>query len=309
MRRKHGYSADNLVSADVVTADGRLLHASRDENADLFWALRGGGWDMGVVTSLEYQAHELGPDVWVSLVFYPIEEARDAILRFDQFARNAPPGFNALGVLWTFPETDDFPAERRGTPAFIVVGPYADSVEEGERESKPVSALGTPTVDLSGPMPYVEAQKALFDADYPDGARYYWKSTYLRELNETVVDALLDLTRRRPSLLSSLDLWLLGGAIAGVKADDSPLGHRDAAYLVGVEANWTDPADDDANRAWARAAVDELSRFSTGGAYLNFDDLVDGRSAAEHHGPNFDRLVAIKQKYDPDNLFRSRRLA
>jgi hypothetical protein len=189
----------------------------------------------------------------------------------------------------------------------VVVGPYAGPPEEGERVTQPLRELGTPALDLSEAMPYAEAQRALFDADYPDGMRYYWKSTYLQELSDGAIDTLIDLTLKRPSPLSSLDIWLLGGALGRVPAGDSPIGHRDAPYLIGVEANWEEATDDAANMAWARDAVRELAPFSTGGSYLNFEDLSEANAVSASHGPNFQRLVEIKRTYDPGNLFRSRR--
>jgi FAD/FMN-containing dehydrogenase len=307
MRRKHGMSCDNLIGADVVLSDGRLVRASATENADLFWALRGGGWDLGIVVALEYQAYPLGPEVWVSLVGYPWAEAKQVMQRFREFAVTAPEGFNALCVAWTVPEIDEFPRDAWGKPFILVVGPYAGSVEEGRQESRPLLSLGTVLGDGSGPMPYVEAQKVLFDEDYPTGDRYYWRSVYLRELSDPAIDVLLDLAAKRPSQRSSLDLWLLGGAIGRHAQDESAAGHRDAPWLIGIEANWSDPADDAANIAWAKEAGDVLQPFSTGGSYMNFEDPDDASATAASYGDALERLRAVKQKYDGANLFRSRR--
>jgi FAD/FMN-containing dehydrogenase len=306
MRRKHGMSSDSLIGADVVLAGGNLVRAAADENPDLFWALRGGGWDFGAVVALEYQAYTLGPDVWVSLVGYPWAEARQVLGNFRAFAATAPEGFNALCVLWTVPETNEFPRESWGTPFVLVVGPYAGSVEEGRRATEPLLSLGTVLGDASGEMPFVEAQRVLFDEDYPKGDRYYWRSTYLRDLPDDAINALIELTLDRPSQRSSLDIWQLGGAITrnGV---DSAAGHRDAPWLIGIEANWSDPADDAANIAWARETGERLRPFSTGGSYMNFEDPDDPRATAAAHGAALERLRAVKQKYDPTNLFRSRR--
>ena len=307
MRRKHGMTCDNLIAADVVLADGRLIHVSPEENADLLWALRGGGWDLGVVVGLEYQAHPLGPDVWVSFLGYAWSDAKQVIRGFREFVATAPEGFNAVCVCWTVPEMEQFPREQWGQPIVIVVGPYAGSVEEGQRVTKPLLDLGTVLGDLSGTMSWVEAQSALFDEDYPKGDRYYWRSTYLAALPDDAIDSLLGLNLERPSLRSSLDIWPLGGAIGRFGPDDSAAGHRNAPFLIGIEANWTDPAEDAANVAWTREVGDRLRPFSTGGSYMNFEDPDDASATAASHGDSMKRLQSIKQKYDPANLFRSRR--
>jgi hypothetical protein len=214
---------------------------------------------------------------------------------------------NVLAVYWTVPSSEDFPRETWEKPLALIVGPYAGPAEEGESVTKPLHSLGTPFVDLSGVMPYVTAQKVLFDADYPDGQRYYWKSTYLRELSGEAIAIMADMTLKRPSLLSSIDIWRLGGALERVPLEETPISHRAAPYLIGVEANWEATADDHANISWTRETVDRLAPFSTGGSYLNFEDLSDAKATAASHGANFQRLVEIKKKYDPGNLFRSRR--
>jgi hypothetical protein len=306
MRRKHGLSCDNLIAADVVTADGTLVHASVSENEDLFWALRGGGWDMGAVVSFEFQAHDLGPEVWVTFLGYPWSQAKQVLKGYREYATTAPEGFSALCVCWTVPEIEEFPREAWGQPFVVIVGPYAGTVEEGREATKPLHGLGTPLAELSGPMPWVEAQSALFDEDYPDGRRHYWRSTYLRDLPDEALDALIDLTEHRPSLLSSLDIWQLGGAIDRVAEDATPIAHRGTPWLLGIEANWDDPADDDANQAWTKDVTAALAPFSAGGSYMNFEDPDDTTATRAAYGTNTERLRTIKQRYDPENLFRSR---
>lgn len=306
MRRKHGLSCDSLIGADVVTAEGELIHASPEENPDLFWALCGGGWDLGVVVALEYQAYPLGPEVWVSFIGYAWSDAKQVMQGFRRFAATAPDEFNALCVCWTVPELPEFPQESWGQPFVVIVGPYAGTVEEGKRVTEPLLSLGTVLGNLSGPMPYVEAQRVLFDEDYPKGDRYYWRSVYLKDLSDDAIDTLISETLQRPSMRSSLDLWLLGGAIARGPSD-SPAGHREAGWLMGIEANWSDTNEDDTNIEWARRVSRELQPFSTGGSYMNFEDPDDAKATAAAYGEAFGRLQAVKQKYDPANLFRSRR--
>jgi FAD/FMN-containing dehydrogenase len=306
MRKKHGLSCDNLVSAEVVTADGRVVRANASENNDLLWALRGGGWDMGAVTSFEFQAHPLGPEVFMTFVTYPRAEGKQVLRRFGEYMQSGPPGAAPIAVCWTFPEADIFPRELWGEQFVAVVGPYAGAAAEGEDLTRPLRELGTVLTDMSGHVPYLEAQR-FFDEDYPKGRRYYWRSTYLNELTDDALDVLLDLADSRPSPLTSVDVWPMGGAIADVSAADSPFGHRTAPYTIGLEANWDDPAADAANIAWAKEAGRRLEPFSTGGVYMNFADPDDAKATAASYGGNMARLVGVKQKYDPSNLFRSRR--
>ncbi len=305
MRRKHGLSCDNVVAADLVTADGRELRVSAEQHPELFWALRGGGWDLGVVTALEYQAHPVGPDVYLPFLTYPLSEGPQVLANLREFAHAAPRGFGSLAVCWTFPEADVFPEELWGQPFLGIAGPYIGDVDEGQRVCAPLRDLGTVLTDLGGVVPWVEAQQ-LFDEDYPRGRRYYWKSSHLNDLSAEVAATLVDQAARRPSPLTSLDIWINGGAIADVPAEASPVGNRTAPFMIGIEANWDDPAGDRANIAWARETATALSPYSTVGAYPNFDDLSDPDAARRAHGANYDRLLAVKRTYDPENLFRSR---
>jgi hypothetical protein len=306
LRRKHGLSCDNLISADVVTADGRLLTASAEENTDLYWAIRGGGWDMGVVTSFEYKAYSLGPEVYLPFLTYPYSEGANVLRRLREFVASAPREVGALAVCWTFPEAEVFPRELWGQQFIGIAGPYAGPADEGERACQGLRELGTVLTDMSGIVPYVVAQQ-FFDEDYPKGRRYYWKSAHLKHLDDDAIRTLLDLAGRRPSPLTSLDIWINGGAIADVAPDATPVGHRDAPFMIGIESNWDGPAEDAANIAWAREAAKSLAPFSTGGSYLNFEDLDEAGAVQAAHGANFQRLVEVKRRYDPANLFRSRR--
>lgn len=305
MRRKHGLSCDNVLAAELVTAAGRELRVDAQDHPDLFWALRGGGWDLGVVTALEYQAHPVGPDVYLPFLTYPLSEGKEVLARLSEFAASAPREFGSLAVCWTFPEADVFPEELWGEPFIGIVGPYVGDAAEGERFCAGLRGLGTVLTDLGGVVPWVEAQQ-FFDEDYPRGRRYYWKSANLDHLGPDVAGSLVDLAYRRPSQLTSLDLWINGGAISDVPETATPLGNRSAPFMVGIEANWDDPAQDLANVAWAREAATELGAHSTVGGYLNFDDLGDPESIRLTHGSNADRLAGVKDTYDPSNLFRSR---
>ncbi|HEX5336509.1 MAG TPA: FAD-binding oxidoreductase [Propionicimonas sp.] len=305
MRRKHGLSCDNVLAAEVVTADGRLLTVSAQEHPDLFWALRGGGWDLGVVTALDYQAHPVGPDVYLPFLTFSVSEAAQVLANLTELVRGAPLGLAPLAVFWTFPEADVFPEELWGEQFLGVAGPYVGPATEGEQVCAPLRDLGTVLTDLSSVVPWVDAQQ-FFDEDYPRGRRYYWKSSHLRALEPGAVTALVEAAASRPSPLTSLDVWINGGAIADVPDAGSPIANRSAPYMVGIEANWDDPAHDRANIEWARAASAALAPFASPGAYLNFDDLSDPETFRSAHGSTYERLAGIKQAYDPTNLFRSR---
>jgi FAD/FMN-containing dehydrogenase len=307
LRRKHGLACDNLLSLEVVTADGRVVTASETENADLFWGLRGGGAGLGVVTSFEYRVHPVGPEVMLLFVFYAGERAREILGRLDEFMATAAEAFSPLGILGRVPHVEDFREEDHGRPYVAILAPYAGPVEEGERVLAPLRELGDPIADFSGPTTYVEVQ-AVLDADYPDGGLYYWKSADLDRLDSEVIERLAVSAAAAPSHHSTIDVWFHGGAMDRVAPDATAFGAR-PPYLIGVEANWEDPATSDANIVWARDAVAALGPFSTGGGYLNFPGLFEEGEEllrASHGAGNYDRLVALRQTYDPTGLFAGR---
>jgi FAD/FMN-containing dehydrogenase len=303
LRRKHGLAADNLVSLEVVTADGRVLTASETENPELFWALRGGGGSFGVVTALEYRLHRVGPDVAVAFVLYPGERAVEILRAADGYTAAAPEDVSPLSFLGHVPHGDPFPAGIQGRPYVAVAAVHPGAVDEGERVLRPLRELGEPLVDLSGTMPYVEAQ-GLLDEDYPDGWRYYWKSVELEEFADDALERIAAHAWAAPSHHSTIDVWYHGGALSRVDPAATAFGRR-PAYLLGVEANWEPGHPDDENVAWARGVVDDLGRFSDGGSYLNFPGFFeegDELLRASYGQRNYERLVALKRQLDPDNL-------
>jgi FAD/FMN-containing dehydrogenase len=304
LRRKHGLSSDNLVSVEIVTADGAARTASEEDEPDLFWAVRGGGGNFGVVTSLEYRLHPVGPEVAFCFVLYPGERAAEIARACAEYTDVGPDEISPLCVLGHVPELEEIAAEHHGRRYAAPLALYAGGAEEGTRVLQPLRELGDPIADFSGTMPYMEAQ-GLLDEDYPDGWQYYWKSVGLEELTDQVLDVLTAHLLAAPSHHSTIDVWYHGGALARVDAEETAFGPR-PRMLLGYESNFEDPSASAENVAWVRDSIAELQPFSTGGAYLNFPGfLEEGEDLVRRsYGANYDRLAAIKARYDPDNLFR-----
>ncbi|WP_415381604.1 FAD-binding oxidoreductase [Halosimplex sp. TS25] len=302
LSREFGLAADNLVSADVVTADGEVRTASEGEHEDLFWAIRGGGGNFGVVTSFEYALHEVGPEISVFFVWFHADDAPAVLERFEDWAPDAPRTAGVLPFAGHVPELDEFPETARNEPALALLGSARGESDDPGSVFRPLAEAATPIADLSGPMPY-ESLQSLLDEDYPDGLRYYWKSIFLTDLTDEVVDIVLRYNETAPSKLSTIDIWHLGGAVSDVPQDATAFWHRDKLFMVNFEANWEDPAADDANSAWVREGFEELESLPVAtGRYGNFPGL-DDEPARLLYGENYDRLVDVKTEYDPGNLF------
>jgi FAD/FMN-containing dehydrogenase len=307
LRNKLGLTCDNLVSAEVVTADGSVLRASETEHPDLFWGLRGGGGNFGVVTSFEYRLHPIGPTVAFCLVLYPGDRARDLLRFFREYTSTAPDEVGVLALLGVVPPgSHSFPPELHGVPFVALASAYAGPADVGERALKPLREVGTPLLDASGPMPYVDAQK-LFDAEYPSHEmRYYWKSLHMSALSDEAIDRIIQHARVQPSPNSTIDIWHNAGAISRVPDDSTAYSGRRFPYLLSPEGNWTSASDDASNIAWVRGIIDDLEPYSGGTRYFNFPGLLEeGESILrKSFGAKYDQLAAIKQRYDPGNLFR-----
>ncbi|MDS0282358.1 FAD-binding oxidoreductase [Haloarcula onubensis] len=302
LSREYGLAADNLRSVDVVTADGEVRTASEDRHADLFWAVRGGGGNFGVVTSLEYDLHEVGPEVSRLFVWYHADEASDRLAAFREWTASAPRTAAVLPFLAHVPDEEPFPEASWGEPSLVFFGCVRGDPDAVDDVVGPLTD-GEPIADFSGRTRFEELQ-ALLDEDYPDGLRYYWKSLYLDELTDEVVDLLVRYNERAPSDLSTVDCWWLGGAVADVAPEATAFWHREEPFMLNFEANWIDPDADDENVAWVRegfAAAEELP--VSGGRYGNFPGFADD-PAHLLFGGNYERLVDVKTRYDPENLFR-----
>lgn len=304
VRRKYGLSCDNLLAADVVLADGRFVRASFDENPDLFWALRGGGGNFGVVTRFTFQAHPVGPEFAKLGVLYPIDAAADVLRAWRAFTDVAPDEATTAVNFWRIPAIPDFPTELHGKATVMIEGMYAGDVEEGLRLFRPLQGLGEPLIDLTGPMTYLESQTG-FDAFVPAGLRYYWKALNLASLHDEVIAAVVDGARRVPEGRSLMVLRHLGGAIARVPANATAFGNRSAPYNLSLDATWEDPAEDDVHVSWVRGFWNAM-RAHASGVYLNFPGFGEEGEALVRAGlgENYVRLQQVKRRYDPANVFR-----
>lgn len=304
LRRKHGLSCDNLLSVEIVTASGQVLTASESEHEDLFWALRGGGGNFGVVTSFEFKLHAVGPLVNLVVAMYPLEKAAEIIPAWRDFMAQAPPEFSCNCLCWTIPDAPDFPPEARNRAIVAVSGVHCGPLDEGAAFVQPLRELAEPVLDLSGQMPYVVVQ-TLFDWAFPKGELYhYWKSLYMNELNDEVIAIITEQSENRPTDMILFDIWAMGEAVSRVPADATAMGDRSAPFTFVFNTTWADPALSDACIDWTRHFYDRLQPYSPGSSYLNFPGFMEEERLVEKaYGKNFARLAAIKNKYDPTNLF------
>ncbi len=303
LRRKYGLACDALESVDVVTADGEVRVASEDRNADLFWAIRGGGGNFGVVTSFEYRLHEVGPEVVALFPWYHGDDAVEVLTRFREWAADASDEASVLAFTAFVPELEEFPESAWGEPAVALLGCHVGDEDDADAEFRPLRGLADPIVDLGGPTTYVDLQRML-DEDYPDGRRYYWKSVYVDDLTDDVVDLVVRRGLESPSDLSTVDLWQLGGAIDDLEPTETAFWHRGRRYMLTFEANWDDPDGDDENVDWVRESIDQVRAIpAVSGGYGNFPGFNED-PARTVFGDNYDRLVEVKTEYDPTNTFR-----
>jgi FAD/FMN-containing dehydrogenase len=304
-RRRDGMTIDNLVSAQLVLADGRRVHASADEHADLYWALRGGGGNFGVVTSFEFRLHELGPEVFGLNVAYPLEDAARVLAGWRDAVEDAPDELSTAGLIWSLPVVDELPEELRGVPYVGVAGMWAGDPDEGERATRRLRELATPLLDMSARASYPEFQTSL-DPFFPAGVRRYWKALYLDGFSDAAIETTVDWSERRPSGDTLVIVRHCGGAMARVGAEETAFGDRSSEWMLSIDSSWQDPADDERNVAYTRAFWDAAVPFSDGKTYFNFPGLFEEGDAAvrSSYGANHDRLARIKSAYDPENVFR-----
>ena len=305
LTRRHGWTCDNLVSMEVVTADAAVLRVSADENEDLFWALRGGGGNFGIVTSFEYHLFPVGPEILGGAIAWRGEDAKMVLDAYREFSAAAPRELTSVAVLRIAPPAPWLPKEIHGKPIAAVFVCHSGTAEAGEAALARLRKCGHPVADIVTRRPYTQMQ-SLLDATQPKGRRYYWKSHYLPGIGRDMVQLAVDHAGRIPSPHSAILLFQIQGALGELPAGHSPAGNRDAAYVLNIAGSWEKPDDDTVNVKWARDCFEATRPCSTGGTYVNFLTEEEGadRIAAAYGGPILDRLAIFKRKYDPGNLFR-----
>jgi FAD/FMN-containing dehydrogenase len=303
LARGFGLSCDNLVSADVVTADGRFLVASEEENADLFWALRGGGGNFGVLTALEFRLHPV-KDIYGGVMFYELKEAPHLLRFFREFIATAPEALGAFPAFQIAPPLPFIPDKRHGEPFVAAVACWAGPIEEGEKALKPFHDVAPVVAEMVGPMPY-PALNAAFDGLVPAGLQHYWKANFVRDLKDAAIDAHIEHGPKLPAVNSTVHIYPINGACHRVPSDATAFGHRDANFATVIAGMWPDVTRNQANIKWVRDYSDATAPLSEPGGYINFMSQDDDNRVEANYGSGYARLVDVKRKYDPGNLFRA----
>jgi FAD/FMN-containing dehydrogenase len=307
LTRRWGWTSDNVVGMDLVTADGRLVRASGDENADLFWGLRGGGGNFGVVTGIDYVLYPVGPEIVGGLVAWPASEAPKVLELYRTLSEQASPELTLVALMRPAPPAPWLPKDMHGKPIVAMLACYSGNPEEGERIVAPIKSFGSPIGDVLVRRPYAQMQ-TLLDATQPKGRRYYWKSEYLPRIEPALCEKAIGHAARIRSPHSAVIFFQVGGALNRLEEEHSPVGNRDARYVLNLTGAWDGMDDDKANIEWAREAWNDLKSFSTGGTYINFltEDEGPERTRAAI-GKGLQRLAEVKARWDPQNVFRTNR--
>ena len=307
LTRKYGWTVDNLEGMDIITAEGKLVRASSDENPDLFWGLRGGGGNFGIVTAIDYKLYPVGPEIVGGLVAWPISEANKVLELYRTLAGNAPPELTIVAILRPAPPAPWLPGEWHGKLIVALLACYSGNPAEGEKLVAPIKKFGKPIGDVLVRRPYAQLQ-SLLDATAPKGRRYYWKSEYMPDIKAELCEKAVGHANNIPSPHSSIILFQLAGALNKLKDNYSPVGNREARYVFALTGAWENADDDNKNIEWVRGTWNDMKEFSTGGSYINFltEDESQERIEAALGGA-VKRLAEIKKKWDPENMFRINR--
>ncbi|HEX3131489.1 MAG TPA: FAD-binding oxidoreductase [Thermoanaerobaculia bacterium] len=307
LTRRWGWTSDNVAGMDVVTADGKLVRASSEENADLFWGLRGGGGNFGVVTGIDYELHPVGPEIVGGLVAWPASEAPRVLELYRTLSEEAPPELTLVTIMRPAPPAPWLPKDMHGKPIVAMLACYSGRPEDGEALVAPIKSFGNPIGDVLVRRPYAQMQ-TLLDATQPKGRRYYWKSEYLPRIEPALCEKAVEHAAKIRSPHSAVILFQIGGALNGLGDEHSSVGNRDARYVLNIAGSWEKVDDDEANIEWARAAWRDMKSFSTGGTYINFLTEEEGFERTEAAlGTGLRRLAEVKAKWDPQNMFRTNR--
>jgi FAD/FMN-containing dehydrogenase len=304
LSRKHGLTIDNLEAAEVVTAHGEVIRASATEHADLFWALRGGGGNFGVVTRFEFRLHPVGPEVLSGLIVYPLAQAQEVLRQYRDFMLEAPDELTVWVVMRKAPPLPFLPPEVHGQEVVVLAMLHAGDPAAGEALIDPLRRFGTPAGEHVGVQPYAAWQQA-FDPLLAPGARNYWKSHNFTTLHDGLFDALIHFVRNLPTPHCEIFIASLGGATSRLGADSTAYGQRDAQFLMNVHGRWETVAEDRQGIAWSRELYEATAPFASGGVYINFLMGEDGDRVRAAYGGNYERLARVKRQYDPENLFRT----
>ena len=307
LTRRWGWTADNVVSMNLVTADGRLVKTSNNENSDLFWGLRGGGGNFGVVTNIEYNLYPVGPEIVGGLVAWPGSEATKVLDLYMTLAKNATPELTLVALVRLAPPAPWLPKEWHGKLIVALLACYSGRPEDGEKIVAPIKTFGKPIGDILIRRPYVQMQ-SLLDATQPKGRRYYWKSEYLSKIEPELCTKIINHASQIPSPHSAIILFQIEGALNQLDQDYSPVGNRNARYVLNISGSWDSVEKDLLNIDWAKNTWNDLKKFSTGGTYINFLTEDEGPERTEDAlGSSLKRLAEVKKKWDPDNLFCTNR--
>jgi FAD/FMN-containing dehydrogenase len=302
LTRQYGMTIDNLVSADVLLAEGRQVHASQSENDDLFWAIRGGGGNFGVVTQFEFGLHPVGPEIFAGLIVFPFNQAKNVLTRYREYFEKAPLALNAWVVLRQAPPLPFLPKDVHGKEVLVLAVFYAGKVADGETAIAPLRRFGDILGEHVGPQPYTQWQQT-FDPLLTPGARNYWKSHNFIRLRDGVLDTMIEYASKLPSNQCEIFLGLIAGRANEVPATATAYGARDARFVLNVHGRWDRADDDERCIRWSRAFFNAAAPYASSGAYVNFMTEEEGERITAAYGPNYSRLLEIKQRYDPENIF------
>jgi FAD/FMN-containing dehydrogenase len=304
LTRKYGMTIDNLISAEMVTADGRKIQVSEGENTDLFWAIRGGGGNFGVITQFEFSLHPVGPEILAGLIVFPINQAKQVLQKYREFVKSAPEELSIWVVLRKAPPLPFLPVAVHGKEVVVLAIFYAGDTAKGEKLIDPLRSFGDAYGEHIGTQPYVQWQQA-FDPLLTPGARNYWKSHNFKELSDGALDTIIEFVGKIPSPQCEIFLGLIAGAANRVSSNAMAYGHRDAKFVLNVHGRWDDAAQDEIGVAWAREFFKASAPYASAGVYVNFMTEDESDRVAAAYGENYARLKQVKKKYDPKNIFHN----
>ena len=293
---------DNLLAADVVAADGKLLRASEKDHPDLFWAIRGGGGNFGVVTQFEFKLHPLGPSVFAGLIVFPLREAKEVLAQYREFVESAPAKLNVWAVLRQAPPLPFLPQDVHGTEVVVLAVFFDGNARDGERLIQPLRRFGNVLGEHVGLMLYTQWEQS-FDPLLTPGFRNYWKSHNFTRISDGLLDTILEFAGKLPSPHCEIFVGLLAGAANEVPPEATAYSARDARFVINVHGRWENAKQDHDGIAWSRAFFQAAAPYASSGAYINFMTADEGERVTAAYGPNYARLLEIKQRYDPENIF------